>query len=274
MTDGPTLSRRHSAGAESARGLLLTVLGEFVLASGGAVWTSTIIDVLGRLGVEEKATRQALMRTAADGWLSSERVGRRTRWQLTDAGSKLLTEGTERIFGFRAHTDAWDGRWLLVVVRVPETERPARHRLRTRLAWAGLGSPSPGVWLSPHPDRLDEVREVLGEAGVLDDAQLFVGSYVGGSELRAVVRQAWDLASIEAAYEQFLAQFDVDRIDDPLVAVIDLVHSWRRFPLGDPVLPSELLPSPWRGESAATVFARRHQQWAELAREQWNALDR
>jgi phenylacetic acid degradation operon negative regulatory protein len=273
MTDGPTLSRRHSAGAESARGLLLTVLGEFVLPAGGTVWTSTIIDVLGRLGVEEKATRQALMRTAADGWLSSERVGRRTRWQLTDAGSKLLTEGTERIFGFRARTDAWDGRWLLVVVRVPETERPARHRLRTRLAWAGLGSPSPGVWLSPHPDRLDEVREVLGEAGVLDDAQLFVGSYVGGSKLTAVVRQAWDLASIEAAYEQFLAQFDVDSVDDPLVAVIDLVHSWRRFPLSDPVLPSELLPSPWRGESAATVFTLRHRQWAEIAREHWRALD-
>ena len=86
---------------------------------------------------------------------------------------------------------------MLVVARVPETERPARHRLRTRLAWAGLGSPSPGVWLSPHPDRLDEVREVLGEAGVLDDAQMFVASYVGGAELTAVVRQAWDLASIE-----------------------------------------------------------------------------
>ena len=75
------------------------------------------------------------------------------------------------------------------------------------------------------------MREILGEAGVLDDAQLFVGSYVGGSELTAVVRQAWDLASIEAAYEKFLAQFDAEPVDDPLVAVIDLVHSWRRFPL-------------------------------------------
>jgi phenylacetic acid degradation operon negative regulatory protein len=274
MTQAPTLSRRHSAGAESARGLLLTVLGEFVLPAGGAAWTSTIIDVLGRLGVEEKATRQALMRTAADGWLGAERVGRRTRWQLTDAGSKLLTEGTERIFGFRAHTAEWDGRWLLVVVRVPETERPARHRLRTRLAWAGLGTPSPGVWLSPHPDRLDEVRAVLGEAGVLADAQLFVGSYVGGAELTQVVRQAWDLASIESSYEQFLAQFEAEVVADPLVAVIDLVHSWRRFPLTDPVLPSELLPSPWRGESAATLFSERHHQWAGAAREQWQVLDR
>ena len=79
MTEGPTLSRRHAAGAESARGLLFTVLGEFVLPAGGSAWTSTIIEVLSRLGVEEKASRQALMRTAADGWLRSERVGRRSR---------------------------------------------------------------------------------------------------------------------------------------------------------------------------------------------------
>src|ERR1700749_945420 len=98
MSQAPTLSRRHSAGAESARGLLFTVLGEFVLPAGGAVWTSAIIDVLGRVGVEEKAGRQALMRTAADGFLESEKVGRRTRWRLTDDASTLLTEGTQRIF--------------------------------------------------------------------------------------------------------------------------------------------------------------------------------
>ena len=54
MTDpAPTMSRRHAAGAESARGLLFTVLGEFVLPAGGSAWTSAFIDVLGRLGVEE-----------------------------------------------------------------------------------------------------------------------------------------------------------------------------------------------------------------------------
>lgn len=274
MPEAPTLSRRHSAGAESARGLLFTVLGEFVLPAGGEVWTSTIIDVLGRLGVEEKATRQALMRTAGDGWLDSERVGRRTRWRLSAAASRLLTEGTERIFGFGADGTAWDGRWLLVIVRVPETERTARHRLRTRLAWAGLGSPSPGVWLSPHPDRLDEVRAVLGDAGVLTDAQLFVGNYAGGGEPARLVRQAWDLDAIRADYDQFLDQFADADVADPLVAVIDLVHSWRRFPSSDPLLPRELLPSPWSGEAAAQLFAGRHELWARPAREQWTELDR
>jgi phenylacetic acid degradation operon negative regulatory protein len=256
--------------------LLFTVLGEFVLPTGGSVWTSTAIDVLGRLGVEEKAARQALMRTAADGFLRSERVGRRTRWWLTEAGSTLLTEGTARIFGFHAAAAAWDGRWLLVLARVPETERPTRHRLRTRLAWAGLGSPSPGLWLSPHTDRVDEVRTVLDETGVLADAQLFVGTHAGGADLASLVRQAWDLAAIEAAYEEFLAEFGetTDGSVDTLTRVTELVHAWRRFPWTDPVLPRELLPSPWSGESAAALFARRHEDWAGTAREQWQALDR
>ena len=143
-TSVPAMSRRHAAGAESARGLLFTVLGEFVLPGGGLAWTSAVISVLSRLGVEEKASRQALMRTAADGWLTSERVGRRTRWQLTGEAERLLAEGTERIYGFTGSAPEWDGRWLLVLARAPETDRPARHLLRTRLGRAGLRQPRAG----------------------------------------------------------------------------------------------------------------------------------
>jgi phenylacetic acid degradation operon negative regulatory protein len=295
--DQPPLSRRAAAGAAGARGLLFSVLGEFVLPGGGAVWTSTIIDVLGRLGVEEKASRQALMRTAADGWLRSERVGRRTRWWLTDAASNLLTEGTARIFGFTGGVSDWDGQWLLVLARVPETDRPARHRLRTRLAWAGLGSPSPGVWLSTRTDRLAEARQVLADAGMLDDAQLFLARYAGGGPLERLVRESWDLSAIEADYERFLdgfgdefdagfsdgsdagfsdgsdAGFSAELSGDPLACIIELVHAWRRFPRIDPGLPRELLPTPWSGESAAGLFIRRHEQWASGARDEWRRID-
>src|SRR6266567_4580705 len=91
----PTLLRRHAAGTDSARSVLFTVLGELVLPTGGEAWTSAFIDLFGRLGVEEKAARQALMRTAADSWLSSDRIGRRTVWRLTPAAERLLRDGTE-----------------------------------------------------------------------------------------------------------------------------------------------------------------------------------
>jgi DNA-binding transcriptional regulator PaaX len=65
--DRMTLSRRYAAGASGTRGLLLTVLGEFVLPTGRPAPTSAFIDVFGRLGVEEKTSRQTLMRASADG---------------------------------------------------------------------------------------------------------------------------------------------------------------------------------------------------------------
>jgi phenylacetic acid degradation operon negative regulatory protein len=269
----PTMSRRHAAGAESARGLLFTVLGEFVLPGGGFGWTSAFIEVLGRLGVEEKASRQALMRTASDGWLMSERVGRRTRWRLTGNAEHLLTEGTERIYGFTGAVQDWDRRWLLVLARVPETERPARHLLRTRLSWAGFGNPSPGLWISAYTDRIGEVEQVLENAGVFDDAQIFVAEHQGSGDLATMVRLAWDLDAIEDSYEEFITDFGNASPSDPLTRLIELVHAWRRFPWIDPGLPREFLPARWSGVQAAKLFARRHAKWSADATAEWQRIN-
>jgi phenylacetic acid degradation operon negative regulatory protein len=266
----PELSRRHAAGAESARGLLFTVLGEFVLPGGGSAWTSAFIEVFARLGVEEKAARQALARTAADGWIEPIRSGRRTQWQLTRDGTRLLTEGTERIYAFAGAQHDWDGSWLLVLARVPESDRSARHLLRTRLGWAGLGSPAPGVWVSTHVERAAEVSLVLRQAG-LADAQVFTARHHGGGELPALVAQAWDLPVIEQRYEDFLAEFAAPLAADPLIGLIELVHAWRRFPTIDPGLPPSLLPARWSGERAAKLFASRHATWSPEAVERWNS---
>src|SRR5262245_766981 len=104
----------------SAKALLLTVLGEFVLPHQGSVWTSTVVRSLGLLGVEERNARQALARLADQDVVRSERDGRRARWQLTATGRDLLTSGTERIYGFGAGDGAWNGRWLVVLCSVPE----------------------------------------------------------------------------------------------------------------------------------------------------------
>ncbi|MBO0839417.1 MAG: PaaX family transcriptional regulator [Sciscionella sp.] len=270
--DGPTISRRHAAGADSARGLLLTVLGEYVLPTGGSAWTSAFIDALGRLGVEEKATRQALTRTASDGWLTSTRNGRRTEWTVSASGRQLLTDDAARINGFTGAQPDWDGRWLLVLARVPETDRAARHLMRTRLSWAGLGSPAPGVWISTHVDRADEAERVLAQAGVLADAQLFTARHHAGGKLTTMVRQAWDLDAIESAYERFLVDFSRQPSRDPFVRLSQLVHTWRRFPLIDPALPAQLLPKWWCGARAAALFHRRRTQWSAAATAAWQEI--
>lgn len=269
----PTLSRRHAAGAPSARGLLFTLLGEFVLPGGGTAWTSAVLASFARLGIEEKTTRQALMRTAASGWLDPEKVGRRTRWRLTASAQKMLTEGADRIYSFAGPGQSWDGRWLLVYARIPESDRRARHVVRSRLTWAGFGSLGAGLWISPHPDREAEAIGVLREAGVAADAHVFVARRSGLADVQVMVAAAWDLGAIEGRYEEFIEEFRAPAPADVLARQVEIVHAWRRFPSIDPVLPRELLPARWSGLKAARLFADRHQRWSGDAKQEWKRLN-
>jgi phenylacetic acid degradation operon negative regulatory protein len=268
------VSRRYAAGAESARGLLFTVLGEFALPAARPTPTAAFIDVFGRLGVEDKATRQALARASASGWLTNERDGRYTLWHLTPAASELLGDGADRIYGFTATQRDWDGRWVVVLARTPDTDRRARHHLRTRLRWAGFGTPTPGIWISTHADRAKEAERVLDEAGVLQDAQILLAEHIGGGELAAMVRQAWQLDQIEAAYDDFLAHFAERPSRDATVSLVQLVHTWRRFPLIDPALPQQLLPNQWSGGRAAELFGRQRASWSGEAQADWRRISR
>src|SRR4051812_17799058 len=151
--------RRRSVGAPAARSALLTVLGEYVLGAPAGVWQETLISALGTLDYRTQAARQALARSVAAGWLETERHGRRSRVRLTEPTAAMLSAGGERIYSF-GEPWQWDGRWLLVVLRVPEERREVRHQMRTRLAWEGFGSIGGGLWISPHVEREAALREM------------------------------------------------------------------------------------------------------------------
>ena len=135
-------------GGPAARSVLLTLLGEYVLPAAGSAWQETLIGALETLDHKTPAARRALARSVTAGWLRTERHGRRSRVHLTPATAEMLRSGTERIYSF-GDPWTWDGRWLLVVLRVPEERREVRHQVRVRLAWAGFGSLGGGLWISP-----------------------------------------------------------------------------------------------------------------------------
>ena len=268
-----TGTRRRESGAASARSLLLTVLGEFVLPRNAPAWTGALVAALAEVGVEEKAARQALSRVAAEGVLTAEREGRRVRWRLTPGGHRLLAQGAERIYGFGRRIEDWDGRWLVVAVSVPETHRQLRHRLRTRLTWAGLGSPMPGLWVTPDVDKEKEVAAVIQELGV--DAFSFTGPFGEVGDPQRVVAQAWALDDVGDRYASFLEEVGTRRARTPVEAFcaqVQLVQDWRRFPFLDPGLPPSLLPDTWPGPAAAQLFHRRHEEWHGPAQQHWAQL--
>ena len=266
--------RSQALGVPSTRGYLLTVLGEFVLPVGGRVWTAALLDALGALGVEERTARQAVWRSAERGLLESERIGRRTRWALSDAAHRLLTEGSRRIYSLHREPRPWDGRWLLLFVSVPESQRDLRHRMRTRLGWVGFASIGSGTWVSPWVDREHEVQEVLADLG-LDGAaaRSFVAVPGGIGDVPEMVASTWPLGEIAAAYDAFLERFGAatapDSAYEAFVKQVRLVHEWRRFPFLDPDLPGDLLPRGWSGYRAAELFHGLHEQWRSAAWSWW-----
>ncbi|GHJ41594.1 PaaX family transcriptional regulator [Streptomyces sp. TS71-3] len=269
------VTRRREVSHTSARSLLMTMLGEFVLPKGRPVWTAVLVEALAMFDVEEKSARQSLARTATEGWLVSERMGRQVRWELTPPGRRLLTEGAQRIYGFGTDEDTWDGRWLVVLVSVPEAKRDLRPRLRTRLSWAGFGSPESGVWVTPHMNRESEARAVLAELGLADEAMSFAASYGAVGSEAAMVGRAWDLTELEEHYEAFIDEFtglNPAGGDDVLRAQTRLVHEWRRFPFLDPRLPRALLPENWSGSKAAELFHEKHVEWRPAALQRWDEL--
>src|SRR5437764_6338172 len=209
VQDGPqpVISRRREVSGGSARSLLMTILGEFVLPDGDPVWTGTLVDVLARFDVEEKSARQALSRIAGEGWLSAERVGRRVRWRLTAPGRRLLTEGADRIYHFGSGEPDWDGRWLVALASVPESQRDLRHRLRTQLSWAGFGSPVSGVWIAPRVSAEADAKAILDELGLTGQALSFLASYGALGDEQAMVAAAWNLDEVAQRYEHFIAEF-------------------------------------------------------------------
>ena len=271
------VDRRRQLGSASARSTLLTVLGEFVHPRHEAVWTASMVAALSALGIEEKAARQALTRTAAEGLVESTRHGRRVLWRLSPQGRDLLEEGTQRIYGFMRGRPAWDGRWLVLSVAIPESQRQLRHRLRTRLTWLGLGTPTPGLWVSPDAGKADVVRAVVHELGLDELAFAWTGPAGGIGEERSLVAEAWDLDAVEERYLAFLEEFGSRRVSDDaaaFVAQVQLIEEWRRFPFLDPDLPAELLDHDWPGQRAADAFHAAHDRWHRGAQAEWERLER
>src|SRR3954471_4700523 len=261
--------RRRSVCAPAARSTLLTVLGEYLLPRPEGVWLQALIGSLRLLGFTPSAARQAVVRSTREGWLQGERIGRRSRMRLTESSAELLRDGARRIYEFGRPVD-WDGRWMLIVLRVPEQRRELRHRLTTQLAWAGFGSLRGRVWIPPHVD-----RGALVQAEAPAQLLSFRAEVGAFGDTGKVISEAWDLPVLRDHYEQFIADFSRVRPRAEaatFTAQTALVHAWRRFPFIDPDLPDDLLPRDWPRRRANQLFRERHDRWAGAAQAHFDAL--
>lgn len=249
---------------------VFTLYGDYLRFRKGPVSVDSLITLLGQLDLSEAAVRSVLWRMTRKGWLTMQRIGSGSYYELTARGHKLMEEGSQRIY-HPPRNKPWDGSWYLVTYSIPEDHRRLRDRLRVRLLWLGCGPLTNGVWICPHDIR-NAVEEIATSLNIAGHVEVFRAQHLGFSDIQSLISQCWDLPAINARYAAFIEKYRPEyehhqagiHADGQLsparcfVRRFMLVHEYRAFPFLDPYLPHELLPADWRGDEAIELFRAYH----------------
>ncbi|MEV2216973.1 PaaX family transcriptional regulator C-terminal domain-containing protein [Streptomyces sp. NPDC050997] len=238
--------------------LMLAFFGNHVLDAGAlGVYSGSIIDVLGRVGVGEQAVRSTLTRMVNRGLLRRQREGRRMYFGLTAQATRVLEDGRIRIWQKGAVNDDWDGAWTLLGFSLPESWQRQRHDLRSQLAWSGFGALYSGLWVAP--GRVD-VAGIVAELGLAAHVKIFHAQADEATDIGLMIRDTWDLESIAARYVSFdkrwTAHLNAGSGDDPIGTRLRLVSEWLWTIRTDPRLPARHLPAEWPARPAQETFRR------------------
>jgi len=248
------------SGEKSLRGtsLVITVFGDSIAPHGGSIWLGSLIQAMEPLGINERLVRTSVYRLVQEGWLDVTRIGRRSYYNLTDAGKNQFDKADRRIYS--AERPDWNGEWTLVYCASVSVEK--KDELRKNLEWQGFGQLAPDLFA--HPTSSDQsLDETLQEMGLFDDVIVMTAEprHVSSRKaLKQLARNRWGLDELEQEYRHFLAMFrtvqqalgKLDEIEPQICFQLRtlLIHEYRRILLRDTDLPEELLPSGWPGIGA------------------------
>jgi len=269
-----------------AHSLIVTLYGDVIEPHGGTIWLGSLIDLMAPLGLNERLIRTSIFRLGKDGWLSGERVGRRSYYRLTESGRRRFETAFKRVYG--SELPAWDGTWCLLLMTGLAPDK--RKQLREELQWQGFAAFSPVLLASPRCDRAD-LAATLQELGAGDDCIIFQTSAQALRAPRALhqqVRESWNLDVLGAHYHSFIQAFrplwqalcEARSIapEDAFLSRILLIHDYRRLLLRDPQLPDALLPADWEGHTARQLcrdlyhllYVRAEQWLGEVVGADWS----
>jgi DNA-binding transcriptional regulator PaaX len=251
--------------------LLLAFCGAHLAGRRAAIAASSVIGLLGRLGVSEHASRATLKRMTQRGLLRSIRAGRQAYLALTPHAETVLREGRIRLAAGTVNRD-WDGQWTLLAFSVPEDRREDRHTLRTQLAWAGFGPLQNALWIAPSPG---DVASALATRGLLEYVRIFRAEAITPGDPRLLAADAWDLPGLARGYREFLDRWGgpAARAPDELSRQVLLEAEWLLLIRADPRLPLALLHADWPGIEAEQVFRSLRRDLDGAARRRADALD-
>ncbi|WP_138757860.1 PaaX family transcriptional regulator [Modestobacter altitudinis] len=273
VEDGPEGEEPSASGAaHRPQSLLLSFFGALVVdADLPPLPSATLLDLLADLGVTEAAARATLKRMTQRGLLTRGQVGRTAEYALTPLAEDVLRRATDRVAS-AAPFEHPDGEWTLLSYSVPESRRDLRHRVRSRLTWAGFGGLRDGLWIAPGTV---DVVAVLGRSDLADVAGLadaFAGRPLPGTDVHRLVHRAWDVPAVRTAHTWFIDTWSrPPRVAGSLAQLTLLGADWLSLLRTDPGLPATQLGPAWPAAASSAVYRRVFDGLAPAARA---ALDR
>uniref|UniRef100_UPI0035669EE7 phenylacetic acid degradation operon negative regulatory protein PaaX n=1 Tax=Neptunomonas sp. TaxID=1971898 RepID=UPI0035669EE7 len=243
--------------------LIITIYGDAIAPRGGSVWLGSLIRLLEPLGLNQRLVRTSIFRLTKEGWLTSNQIGRRSYYSLTDSGRRRFESAFKRIYA--ELYPEWHGKWDLLITTQLDNE--LRKVLKKEFEWQGFGNIAPGVMAHPMSD-IVEINNTLREYCVTHEVIHMKSELLdshSSESLKQLVLECWNLEQLSKDYQAFLDRFR------PILRVLDsctstdldpeqcfmlrtlLIQHYRRLQLRDPRLPEKLLPTDWVGTSARVL---------------------
>ncbi len=264
-----------------AKSLCVTLLGDAIGPHGGSIWLSDLIELVTPLGVNERLLRTSVFRLVAQGWLQSERHGRRSLYRLSEQGEELTRQASSRIY--EGSPAQWEGDWTLVILpRFGNSSMSKRSEVRRELIWAGFGAIAPGIFALPR-NQAGVAQKVLGKLKLSDNALVLGAHEMNDSKglvISSLISQCWDLEGVARQYQEFSETFG------PMLAAVGenirpsqafavralTIHEWRRIVLHDPQLPNQMLPGNWPGHAARALCGQLYWSIFDMAEQHLDQL--
>ena len=216
----------------TARSVVLSVL---LGAHPAWATASELIRLTADFDIREPTVRVALTRMVGAGDLVRSADG----YRLSD---RLLARQRRQDDAINPRLNKWDGTWTTVVITSVGTDARTRASLRTTLQDNRFAELREGIWL--RPDNLD----VELSAGVLDRVRVL---HSWDDDPAGLAARLWNLPEwVRGGRELLNEMATATDIPGQFVAAAAIV----RHLLTDPVLPGELLPEDWPGDTLRNVY--------------------
>ncbi len=278
MTDLSTEARNWGAlPVTSARSVLVTILGDSVAPLGAEIWLADLFELTQPFGFSQRLVRTSMYRLVNENWLENERVGRKSRYRLTDYARRECIDADRRIY--RRASRHWDGEWSLVLADTMLSTDDDKSTLAQHLKWHGFVEISRGVWAAPESER-EEAVELLDrlDLGTRPPVAKARFDRLAGLVEHGLFKSSFGLAAAEGSYQSFIDRYQPIQ-QSPLTASTPLeafalrtmiVHDLRRARFNDPDLPPALLPEQWIGAEAFELAGDVYRTVTDKA---WSAVE-